>query len=308
MSAVALYFEELSRELGNGWNRFWFTPASPLPLARIRIVAGVLTLAYLLSWLGTQSSFLTVEGLLPPETVQELLRDQNRHWYHPSPLFQMGSSGTLLAYNLAALVCAALFTAGCFTRISGALTLVGVLGYVHRAPMLTGPTETMLCMLLLYLTVAPSGAFYSVDALLAERRGKSLAHPSWLAGVGLRLLQVHLAALIFLIACSLLASGVWWNGTAIWSLESQTLSRPFDLSWIRKWPKFVNGWTHLFVLVNLAFPVLVWYRLWRPLIIALTALMWLSMLPLTGQVIYILAILTTMLAFCGNPWATSDAT
>lgn len=297
MSAVADYFNDLGGELGSGWNRFWFTPASPLPLARMRMATGLLVFAWFLSWLGHQDRFLAEDGLLPPEMVQQLLQDQNRHLYRPSPLFNTATHGGLLAYNLLGLTAAALFTAGVLSRFSGALTLVMMLGYIHRAPMLTGPAETILVMLLLYLTFAPSSAALSFDAWLAERRGKSLANDSWLANVGLRLVQVHLAILVLLVACSQLASDVWWDGTAIWTLQAQELSRPLNLAWLHRLPKLVNGWTHLFVLVNLLFPVLVWYRIWRPLVLTMMALLWLLMIPITGQTLYILGVLIALYAF-----------
>jgi hypothetical protein len=93
---------------------------------------------------------------------------------------------------------------------------------------------------------------------------------------------------------------VWWNGTAIWVLEAQTLSRPADLSFLRGGEKLLNGWTHLFVLSNLLFPVLVWKRLLRPLVVAFAALMWLLMIPITGQLLYVLAVVAAMYAFVGE--------
>ena len=62
-------------------------------------------------------------------------------------------------------------------------------------------------------------------------------------------------------------------------------------------PKLVNGWTHLFVLINLAFPILAWNRLLRPLVVTLAIAAWLLMIPLTGQVLYVAAMVTAMSAF-----------
>src|SRR4051812_41376302 len=101
MTAVAAYFRRLSDEAGAAWNRFWFTPASPLPLARLRIAVGLLALAYLLSWTADLARMFAGDGLLPPATVQELLqlRSPDRPHYHFSPLFQIGSAAGLYAYH-----------------------------------------------------------------------------------------------------------------------------------------------------------------------------------------------------------------
>jgi hypothetical protein len=301
------YFDELAEEFGGGWNRFWFTPASPAPLGKLRIATGLLTIAYFVSWATQLAYWLAGDGVLPPDMMRELLQSQNRHFFHPSPLFAITTPSGLWAYHAVVTAVAVLFTLGVVTRLTSALTLVAVLTYIHRAPLLTSPFETVLVMLLLYLTIAPSGAAYSFDAWRAGRQGRSLATPSWLANIGLRLTQVHLVMFLWLVACSCLASGVWWDGTAIWSLEAQTLSRPLNLSFMRDFPKIVNGWTHLFVLVNLVFPILVWHRLLRPLVIACTALLWLLMIPVTGQVLYVLAVLAAMYAFTGYSALQEDS-
>jgi len=300
MSSVAGYFQELSDQLGQGWNRFWFTPASPIPLARLRIATGFLALAYFLSWSTHLARILGSEGLLPPGMVHALLQEQNRHLYRFSPLYSIDAASGLTAYQVVATVVAGLFLCGVLTRVTSVLTLIALLTYIHRAPMLTGPLEAILTMLLLYLAVGPSGAAYSFDAWWASRQGKSPATPSWLASVSLRLVQVHLAGFIFLVACSMLASRFWWNGTAIWALEAQTLSRPFDLSSLRTFPKLMNAWAHLFVLVNLLFPVLVWIRLLRPLVVAVAIMFWLLMIPVSGQVLYVLAVISAMCVFCAT--------
>lgn len=299
MNTRSTYFEELAEEFGGGWNRFWFTPASPAPLGKLRVAAGLLTIAYLVSWTTHLAYLLAGDGVLSPDMMQELLRSQNRHFFHHSPLFWIDTPGGLWAFHAAATVIAVLFTLGVATRITSLLTLLAVLSYVHRAPLLTSPFETVLIMLLIYLTIAPSGATLSFDAWRAGAKGRNTDDPSWLANVGLRLTQVHLVMFIWLVACSCLASAVWWDGTAIWSLEAQTLSRPLNLSFLQGFPKIVNGWTHLFVLANLLFPILVWHRLLRPLLIAFAAIMWLLMIPITGQVLYVLAVLAAMYAFVG---------
>jgi len=300
MSAVAAYFQRLSTGIGAGWERFWFTPASVLPLARLRIAIGLIALAYFLSWTADLSRMFSADGLLPPAATQQLLRERadGRIHFHISPLFSIDSAAGLYAYHGASIVAAILLVLGVFSRISCLVTLLAVLMHVHRAPMLTGPLETVLVFLLLYLLIGPSGAAVSIDGW---RKGAGdPAQRSWTANLSLKLMQVHLAGFIFLVACSMLGSRFWWNGTALWSLEAQDLSRPIDLSWLRNLPKLINGWTHLFVLINLLFPILVWNRLLRPLVVTLGIIAWLLMIPLTGQVLYVAAVITAMCAFLAD--------
>ena len=306
MSAIAAYFQRLSTGFGTGWEQFWFTPASPLPLARLRIAIGLIALAYFLSWTADLSRMFSADGLLPPSATQQLLRERadGRIHYHVSPLFSIDSAAGLYAYHGVAIVAALLLTLGVFSRVSCLLTLLAVLMHVHRAPMLTGPLETVLVFLPLYLLIGPAGAAFSLGDW---RKGReSAAAPSWTANISLRLMQVHLAGFIFLVACSMLGSRFWWNGEALWSLEAQGLSRPLDLSWLRNFPKLVNGWTHLFVLINLLFPILVWNRLLRPLVVTLGIIAWALMIPLAGEVLYVAAVITAMCAFLTDDDAAGE--
>src|SRR6185369_10852111 len=89
-------------------------------------------------------------------------------------------------------------TVGLFTRLSSVLSLVVVLSYVHRAPMISGPLEPVLTMLILYLCLGPAGRFYSLDRWFGlvkpvAAAGAPTGEAFWTANLAIRLIQVHLA-------------------------------------------------------------------------------------------------------------------
>ena len=101
--------------LGHSWNRFWFTPASPLPCCVLRILVGVLLLLYaashtfdLLLWFGP-------DGLLPNETVKQIA---GRDSFLPSPLQWTESPLVVWALHLTACGAFLAFTLGYLGRIS----------------------------------------------------------------------------------------------------------------------------------------------------------------------------------------------
>src|SRR5690606_29567259 len=94
-----------------------------------------------------------------------------------------------------AIAVVALFTAGGFTRVTSVLSAVVVLTYLWRAPMLNGPVEDLLAMLLVYLCIGRSGAVWSVDAWRRRLRSTPAVETSSLTTVSLRLVQLHLAAI-----------------------------------------------------------------------------------------------------------------
>ncbi|MCE9525314.1 MAG: hypothetical protein K8R36_04585, partial [Planctomycetales bacterium] len=76
-----------------------------------------------------------------------------------------------------------------------------------------------------------------------------------------------------------------------------THSRPVDLSSLRGSEYLLNAWTHFIAWTQLLFPFLVWNRFSRPVILAAAALMWLSLVPLTGLTSFCLLMLVGLLCF-----------
>ena len=59
---------------GERWNRFWFTPADPLPAAVLRIVIGLLAAAHFVDLGRSLSLWYASDGALPPAAVGRLLK------------------------------------------------------------------------------------------------------------------------------------------------------------------------------------------------------------------------------------------
>jgi hypothetical protein len=206
----------------------------------------------------------------------------------------------------------ALFTAGLWTRVSSVLALVVVLSYVHRAPMLNGQFEAILTILLAYLAIGPSGRLWSVDAWLAARRetpgGRrgGADEGSILANISLKLLQCHVAALYMLMCLTQLGGAydgengaTWWRGEAIWWLIAKSESRLVDLTFLHTATGryLVAAWTHAIVYGELAFALLIWKPLARPLLLVLAAAAWVSLMPVTGLLSYCVAMIVANLVF-----------
>jgi hypothetical protein len=189
------------------------------------------------------------------------------------------------------------------------LTLVVLLAYVHRMPQVAGYLEPVLCFLIPYLCIAPSGTMLSLDRRLfgSAKKGSLTSvlmgpsEPSAAANIGLRLIQVHVAMFYAMLGLTKLYGDAWWDGNAIWLLLAQTQSRPLDLTGLRRLGTIgeylLNFWTHAVVYFELAFPVLIWTRLFRPIVLAVSVVIWLSVIVATGQLLFGLAMLATGIAF-----------
>jgi hypothetical protein len=141
----------------------------------------------------------------------------------------------------------------------------------------------------------------SLTGRLAAVRGQAVppseVAPTYWATLSLRLIQVHLAAFVLMMGTAKLNGDVWWEGEGIWHLLAQTHSRPIDLTALRGAELLVNFWTHAVVFVELAFPILVWPRLTRPLMLIAAVAVWLSLVLATGLWLFSLALIVASLAF-----------
>jgi hypothetical protein len=298
---AANYWQELTSGVGDAWNRFWFQPADSRPLALVRIGTGLLTAVHFLSFWSDLTRWFAGNGLLPPETVRRLTEEEGVANYGYSLLNLVTRPGELWGLEIVAIVAAILLALGVFSRASALVSLVMLLSFVHRAPMISGLGEPVLAFLLFYLCLAPSGEWLGVNAWLKQRKSHESPTPSVLANLSLRLIQVHLAMFLFMIGMSKLSAEPWWTGDAMWFLIAQTHSRPVDLTFLRGAQFLVNAWTHAFIAFEFLFPILIWNRLARPILLAIGLVLWVSLALVSGQLIFSLSLIVASGAFWSVP-------
>ncbi len=164
-----------------------------------------------------------------------------------------------------------LFTIGLWTRLTSVLALFVAISYAHRVPAATFGLDQLNVMLLLYLTIGPSGRALSVDHWWAIRRRGALASkpvPSAGANLSLRLIQVHMCVIYFFAGISKLQGPSWWDGSAMWRAFSNLEYQSSDMTWLAWHPYWLNLMTHVSVLWEVAFAFLIWQPRWRPLMLA----------------------------------------
>jgi len=307
IDSVANYFREFSERFGNGWNRFWFLPSDARTLSVMRVLVGLVAL-YTVGTFGFDLVRLFgPNGLVPSETVKEWVG--NRYGF--SHLHAVVEPTELWILHLVGLIVVLMFTVGLWTRVTSILATIVVLGYFHRAPMLTAEFESILAMLMVYLCLAPTGDYFSVDAWRRRRQKELPAYeqqaaairPCPMTTIATRLIQVHLTVIYLSMGLSKLDGGmgdVWWGGTAIWWMLARPEQRIVDLTGLLHDHMYVlNLWTHGIVLFELSFPLLIWNRLARPLLIGIATVMWMLTILGTGLVTFGLSMIIANLAFVG---------
>ena len=303
-----------SQELGTCWNQFWFVPSDPSVLGAIRLLTGLVALYLHITFTADLGRFFGPDGFLPLKTTADWYGwfvDTAEPMFHYSYLSYLRTPGQLQVAHWIGMGVLLLFTAGVFTRITSILSLIVVLSYMHRAPMLTSQVEPVLAMLMFYLCLGPAGAAWSVDAAWAARRRKQdltlrpeqLAEvpKRWGATVVIRLIQIHVCAFYLMSFLAKVSGGVggnpWLRGDAMWWVIAEPDMPLMSFTWIARYPVLIDLWTFSVLLFELGFPLLVWFKLLRPVMVLLSIPMWITLALATGLTTYAAAMLIGSLAF-----------
>jgi hypothetical protein len=223
------------------WSNFWFSPVHPVGLHIVRVLAGLLFIAWLLPFSGELDSLFGLNGFFDRQGYADFAKLQEemaRQAQQPpesakmtnwSILYQASSPQALHTMYLLSIGVLVLFTLGVATRITAVLTWVVVVSFT-ASPALSYDADAFLLMLAFYLmigyvlldqrTVGLSWlqrTFGAKGSLLFSRLlFRTEERPSLAANLALRLVQIHLAVIIVTSGLHKLQFGDWWAGLAFW--------------------------------------------------------------------------------------------
>ncbi len=298
------------------WIDFWFRPIDPVGLHALRVLAGVLLIAWLLPFFGNVQALFGLNGWFDQQAYRDAARlpIEAQPQFGWSILYLCGSSPLLLKGACAgALVVFSLFTLGIATRGTAIASWIMVVS-LSANPAFGYDADGLLVLLVFYLMVGyvflnqtQQGQSFSSRCLgsrlpmvLFNRigsAGASESRPSLAANVALRLLQVHWAMALVASGLHKLQFGDWWAGVALWYPLYPPLSATLDNARAHS----AHGVALLTVLSlaayavlawQIAFPVFAWKSHWRGLLLVGACLGWLGCawlyeLPLFGAVLFL---------------------
>jgi len=245
----------LGAAVARTWLSFWFEPADPRRLAPVRIATGLLGLALAGSYAADLETWFGVSGMIPAETVAG--------WRPGSGgllLETLTSPPALRLFLAALLVALAAVTLGLATRLACLAAALLWASLLNRGPMLAGPADDCLAVLLWCLAVGPAGAAWSLDRWLRDRRGLPPSAASPWARTSLGLLQLHAAVITLGMLLAQLKGDVWWNGTAAWWLAVGAGGRLVDLTLLYSGSEYlVNLVSHAIVAFEILFAAGLWF-------------------------------------------------
>ncbi len=301
------YFRRLSSGFGGWWTRFWFTPSDAIVLSLVRVLTGLVALWWYLTLLPDLQNWFGPNGIFSIDWALQI-RNQSDSRFAFSLLDYVNSASQVWALYGVGVAAIVLMVVGLFSRAATIASLIFVLSFIHRAPMVTRPVEEILPILMFYLCIGPSGANFSIDSFLRRRKvpastavgGGNAVFSSW-ATLAIRLMQVHLALIYGAMVIAQLQTGTWWQGTAVWWMMARPESRLVDLTGMSHmglaFEYLVNFFTHAIVLYELCFVFLIWNPLARPILLVVGAFVWLWLALVGGSVSFAVIMFIATLAF-----------
>ncbi len=243
------------------WAAFWFAPQPVLVLDVIRIGVGLTLLALYASLGNGLAEFYADGGWIDAAAVEAL---RTGPWHH-SLLLHLPAGAPQQAFLVIAVCAMVAFTLGWHTRWVKWLVLVAHLSLLHRNPAIAYGVDNILASLLWLLCIAPIGQTLSLDRVRAVRRARQqnlhavLPSPrSARAGLSLRLIQIQMAVFFFIAGAAKLQGESWWHGLAVWYALTNYEYANIPLGWLVSQFWLVNLLTYATVVLELAYPFLVW--------------------------------------------------
>ncbi len=279
-----------SNKLTTAFDEFWFAQTTTESLGVFRVALGLFVLHILLISMPNWERFYGENATVP----LWLLRDQGNHYWSVfgwsgSPVFVW----SVYALLVAAGIC---FTLGLFTRAACVVLFVGYSSMVTRNTWMVNGQDQVAVLLLLLGCFAPLGYAYSLDS---KRMG--LSQTNRLGSVwAQRLMQLSIA--IIYLSCGPTKLEHWQNGDALYYTS-------FSYQWFRfptvdlfHAPAFSIVGSYATILIESAFPVLVWLPPLRTPMVCLMALFHvLVMILLSPAVFYFnLIMVIAMLLYLDN--------
>lgn len=200
------------------WQKFWFTPESPLSLCVFRIVFGLVFLTQIATQYWTDFSVFFGEHPFIPHD------DFVAFWSKKSVtinLFELLPTEDF--WHIAFFVVLGIFTVmmiiGFCTRLSIILVFLGYASICHQYPFLMNAGDNMQRVVLFLLCFSGAGDCLSVDTYLKNRKGdwrKALLDPPPSPAWTTRMMQVQLAIAYITTALLKINSPIWFFGDGVY--------------------------------------------------------------------------------------------
>jgi len=239
-----------------GWNRFFFEPQSPLPVAVYRILLGlVILMNHALLWPDVNDWF-SDRGALPFATARKVVGGGGFNLFNWLPHSDASVWMVFLISCLAALT----MTLGLLTRASTVVLFLTLLTLQHRNPVILNSGDTFMRIATFFMMFSQAGAALSLDRLIRIARGKESGPPEPRAPWAMRLIQIQLTFVYFYAFIWKSMGTMWLSGTAVYYTSRLAEFWRFPVPYVFEHIWTIKIWSWATLLVELALGTLIWIK------------------------------------------------
>lgn len=267
---------------------FFAAPASPRPLAVLRIGLAAVLLLQALSIAGSVQELFGDRAIVQWSALRG---DGAGMGYHPlvprvgDVVGLLGPLGISSAACVRGIFLCYVFALSCLligwrSKISAGFAWLSHLMLCASGYMTIYGVDQFANIALFYCVWIPVGAALSCD----RAAGRASDAPSIPARIGLRVLQIHLCLVYLTSGIEKAKFSQWWNGDAIWRSVNLPEMAQFDMTWLAyvPWLAVLLGWGTLAIELGYAF--LVWPRWTRKWMVLATLSLHLGIAVVLGLI------------------------
>ncbi len=188
---------------------YWFGELDLRPLGLMRIVFGAVLVVSVADIAPVLATFLSDDGVMPRHALLDGVARGDRF----SLLFAVGPHWLLVAVFVATLLSLASFCVGYRTRLSNLVAFVLTCSLHERNLMAFDGADNVIRVMLFWMLFMPSGARYSIDAVLSGARGEPVRETA--AALPMRIGQLQIAWVYANTVMHKWPGASWHDGTAL---------------------------------------------------------------------------------------------
>ena len=250
-----------------GWVGALADAASFRPLAVLRIGLALLLLAQAALLVAHRDWLLDAEGLVAWPIAEQFVDAALPAMGRVQAMLGLGERATANAVVLLHVAGALLLLVGYRTRIAAIVAWLTFLPIKNSGAFAFYGVGGVMLIALFYCVVMPAGRAWSLDARRAGARD-----PDRGAELYILVLRLHVCIVYAAAGLSKAVGSQWWSGEAVWRALSLPDFAQFDAHFLSAWPLLLQALSICAMLVQLAYPVLVWTRLRVAVVVAVELL------------------------------------
>lgn len=244
------------KNIVRAWNRFFFEPVSPLPIALYRILLGLVLLANFALLLPDVHDWFSDRGTVSFAVAGRLAGGAGFSLFKWLP----HTDAVVWTVFLVSCASALTMTLGLFTRTSTVVLFITFVSLHHRNPIILNSGDTFLRIAVFYMMFTQAGAALSLDRLIRIARGKESGPPKPRAPWAMRLIQFQLAFLYLYAFVWKAAGSMWLSGTAVYYTSRIAEFWRFPVPYVFEHLWTIRLWTWATLLIELALGTLIWIK------------------------------------------------